>query len=170
MTTSSPSLGPGPPAPAAPIAAVLDRFVAGFNDHDLDAVMAFFAEDAVYRPGDGREHRGRAAIRAAFRPQFDGVFGAMTFVVDDRIVDEPARKAAIRWVCRHDVGGARGLRIPLLKRWLYRLLYGRRFGWYGTDLFHFDERGRITGKFTYANYDRPQIRRDLAGPARDHVP
>jgi len=29
------------------------------------------------------------------------------------------------------------------------------------DLDHFDDQGRIRGKFTYANYDRPQLRADL---------
>jgi hypothetical protein len=139
------------------IADVLERFVAGFNDNSLDQVMAFFAEDAVYRPGDGKEHRGRAAIQKALSPQFAGVFGQMRFLVDDRVIGEGARKAAIRWVCQHDVKSA-----PLLKRWLFGTLYGRRFGWYGTDIFHFDGAGKITGKFSYANYGaRPQIDRAL---------
>jgi hypothetical protein len=138
------------------IAEVLERFVAGFNSNSLDEVMSFFAEDAVYRPGDGRELRGRAAIREAFRPQFSGAFGAMRFLVDDRVVDEPARKAAIRWVCQHDFAGA-----PRLRRWVFSALYGRRCGWYGNDVFHFDDRGLITGKFTYASYRRPRVQRDL---------
>jgi len=51
---------------------------------------------------------------------------------------------------------------PLLRRWLFTARYGRRAGWYGTDTFHFDERGKIAGKFSYANYGRlPQVRRDL---------
>jgi hypothetical protein len=50
----------------------------------------------------------------------------------------------------------------LPQRWLFRALYGRRAGWYGTDTFHFDEAGKIVGKFSYANYGRrPQLRRDL---------
>jgi hypothetical protein len=69
------------------IAHVLERFVAGFNDNSLDDVMAFFAEDAVYRPGDGM------------------------------------------------------------------------------DVFHFDTDGKITGKFSYANFGLPQFRRDLGGVA-----
>jgi uncharacterized protein (TIGR02246 family) len=139
------------------IADVLDRFVAGFNTNSLDDVMTFFAEDAVYRPGDGHEFRGRAAIRKAFLPQFSGAYGAMRFVVDDRVIDEGARKAAIRWICQHDVSQT----VPLLRRWLLTVLLGRRCGWFGTDIFHFDEQGKITGKFTYANYTRPQMRRDL---------
>lgn len=154
----------GPAARVASIADSVERFVAGFNDNDLDRIMEFFAEDAVYRPGDGKEYRGRSAIRAAFTPQFTGAFGRMTFVVDDRVVDERARKATIRWVCHHDFSGAHGRAMPLLQRWLYRLMFGPRCGWLGTDIFHFDDQGKITGKFSYANYKRPQVRRDLAGP------
>ncbi len=141
------------------IARVLERFVAGFNDNRLDDVMAFFTDDAVYRPGDGNEFRGRAAIRAAFEPQFSGAFGAMRFDVDDVLVDEDARKAAIRWVCRHDLTRA----MPRARRWLLRARFGARVGWYGLDVLHFDAAGKITGKFSYANYDRPQMRRDLGG-------
>jgi uncharacterized protein (TIGR02246 family) len=148
-------------AASTPIAGVLDRFVAGFNQNDLDQVMAFFAEQAVYRPGDGSEHLGRAAIRRALAPQFEGVYGEMQFLVDDRLVDEAARKAAIRWVCRHDFSGDKGRRVPWPQRWVFRALYGQRCGWYGTDIFHFDAEGKIVGKYTYANYGRPQIRRDL---------
>ncbi len=140
------------------IAEIIQEFVEGFNSNTLDTVMAFFAEDAVYQPGDGREFRGREAIRKAFRPQFSHAFGAMRFVVDDRIIDEDARKATIRWVCQHDFSEAK----PLLQRLLLTAMYGRHAGWYGTDIFHFDESGKIVGKFSYANYGRrPQLRRDL---------
>jgi hypothetical protein len=37
-----------------------------------------------------------------------------------------------------------------------------RAGWYGTDIFHFDDDGKIVGKYSYANYGRrPQLRSDL---------
>jgi uncharacterized protein (TIGR02246 family) len=143
------------------IAHVLERFVAGFNDNSLDDVMAFFAEDAVYRPGDGNEFRGRDAIREAFRPQFSGAFGSMQFIVDDCLVDEDARKAAIRWMCRHDFTQA----VPRTRRWLLTARFDGRAGWYGMDVFHFDTDGKITGKFSYANFGLPQFRRDLGGVA-----
>ena len=142
----------------AKIAEVLERFVAGFNTNDLDEVMTFFAENAVYLPGDGREHRGRAAIREAFLPQFRNAYGAMTFLVDDRVVDEDAGKATIRWVCKHDFESVRS---PIT-RWLFKARYGRRAGWFGTDTFHFDREGKIVGKYSYANFGpRPQLRSDL---------
>jgi len=140
------------------IADIVREFVDGFNTNSLDDVMAFFADDAVYEPGTGEVHRGRDAIRKAFLPQFSNAFGTMRFIVNDQVIDERARKATIRWVCQHDLATV----VPTPKRWMFRALYGRRAGWYGTDTFHFDERGKITGKFSYANYgSRPQIRRDL---------
>ena len=51
------------------------RFTDAFNREDLDAVMAFFADDAVYDEFDGQRRVGKAAIRAAFEPQFRGDFG-----------------------------------------------------------------------------------------------
>ena len=140
------------------IADVLRAFVDGFNTNSLDDVMTFFDDDAVYEPGDGRTHRGRAAIREAFRPQFSNAFGTMRFIVNDQVIDEGARKATIRWVCQHDFATMK----PAVKRWLFKAMFGRRAGWYGTDTFHFDERGKIVRKFSYANYGRrPHVRRDL---------
>jgi uncharacterized protein (TIGR02246 family) len=141
------------------VADTLERFTEAFNRNDLDAVMTYFADDATYEPGDGKSHRGRAAIRKAFEPQFAGAFGAMRFDLEDRLVDTTARKAVLRWVCRHDLSDAR--RMPPLLRIALRVRYGKRVGWRGVDVFHFDEAGKIAGKFTYANYDRPQLRRDL---------
>lgn len=83
----------------------------------------------------------------------------MRFDLEDRLVDPAARKATLRWVCRHDLTNAR--RMPPLLRIALRVRYGKRVGWRGVDVFHFDEAGKITGKYTYANYDRPQLRRDL---------
>jgi ketosteroid isomerase-like protein len=146
---------------ASSIAARVEAFTEAFNRNDLDAVMAAFAEDAEYRPGDGAVHRGKPAIRAAFEPQFGGAFGAMRFDAEDQLVDEAARKAALRWVCRHDLSGAHGARVPALLKLAIRLRHGLRVGWHGVDVFHFDAAGLIRGKFTYANYDRPKLSRAL---------
>ena len=140
----------------------IDRFVEAFNVNDLDAVVTFFAEDAVYKPGDGSVHRGPAAIHRAFAPQFNGAFGTMRFDEHDRLIDEEGRKAAIRWVCRHDLAGAKTTGFSqFLQRLVIGIFVGQRFGWEGLDVFHFDSTGKIVGKFTYANYSRPQLRKDL---------
>src|SRR6188474_915583 len=101
----------GAPAGRGPqISEVLRAFVDGFNTNS--------PEDAIYEPGDGRTHRGRAAIRDAFRPQFSNAFGTMRFVVNDQVVDEGARKASIRWVCQHDFSTM----TSALQRWLFKAL------------------------------------------------
>jgi uncharacterized protein (TIGR02246 family) len=143
------------------IATALDAFLAAFNRNDLDAVMAAFADDAEYLPGDGTAYRGRAAIRQAFAPQFAGAFGAMRFDEVDRSVDEGARKATLRWICRHDLTGEHGRRAAPWLRWLVRARYGGRAGWHGVDVIHFDAAGKIRGKYTYASYDRPRLERSL---------
>ena len=149
-------------AAAVNIREVIDRFVEAFNVNDLDKVMTFFAEDAIYRPGDGSEHRGPGAIRRAFEPQFSAAFGTMRFDEHDRLIDDASRKAAIRWICRHDLAGPKPYSLGLtLQRVAVGLLAGSRFGWEGLDVFHFNDAGKIVGKFTYANYTRPQLRKDL---------
>jgi uncharacterized protein (TIGR02246 family) len=159
MTEGTQNVVPLPAAASSVnIAQIVKRFVDGFNTNSLDEVMTYFADDAVYQPGDGKTHRGRAAIREAFRPQFEGAYGTMRFIVDDQVIDERARKASIRWLCQHELSTVKSF----VQRLLFKLMYGRTAGWYGTDTFHFDERGKITGKFSYANYGRrPHIRRDL---------
>lgn len=148
----------------ASIAQLIDAFTGAFNRNDLDAVMAAFADDAEYLPGDGKVHRGPAAIRVAFTPQFTGAFGAMRFDPEDRLIDETARKVALRWVCRHDLSGRHGARVAPLLRLAIRLRHGSRVGWHGVDVFHFNAAGQITGKYTYAGYDRPRLSRALGVP------
>ena len=149
-------------SPAATIRDTIDRFVEAFNVNDLDAVVTFFADDAVYKPGDGSEHHGPAAIRKAFEPQFNGAFGIMRFDEHDRLIDDAQRKAAIRWVCRHDLTGAKTSGLSqALQRLVIGTFVGQRFGWEGLDVFHFNAEGKIVGKFTYANYTRPRLRREL---------
>jgi ketosteroid isomerase-like protein len=153
------------PAPlqASDLRARIDAFVQAFNVNDLDAVMTYFGEDAVYRPGDGTEHRGKVAIRQAFAPQFAGAFGKMRFDEIDRLVDEDARKVSIRWICRHDFQGANGAAIPLVKRAFYRMMGGGpQVGWQGLDVFHFDTAGHIIGKFSYGEARFPLLEKKYA--------
>ena len=77
MTEAAKDIDRNPGVGSKPIAEVLREFVAGFNTNNLDDVMAYFADDAVYEPGNGDIHRGRDAIRKAFLPQFANAFGTM---------------------------------------------------------------------------------------------
>ena len=75
------------------------RFTDAFNRDDLDGVMGFFAEDAVYDEFHGARHVGREAIRAAFEPQFRGAYGAVRFDREDLFADADAGKVLISWIC-----------------------------------------------------------------------
>ena len=165
---------PAPPAPAthnasgglmtaAQIKDTITKFTDAFNVNDLDLAMTFFSDDAVYEPGDGKIHRGKAEIRAALEPQFNGAFGAMRFDERDMVIDVENRKAAFRWVCRHDISHAkpRGL-VWFLRGIFIWLSLGKRFGWQGVDVFHFDADGKIKGKFSYGWYgSRSHMQREL---------
>jgi len=105
-------------------------FTAAFNRDDLDGVMAYFAEDGVYDQVDGQRAIGRAAIRKAFEPQFQGAYGTMRFLQEDLFVDQAAGKSMISWTC--SFATKRG---PA--------------GWRGLDLLHW-QGGKLVHKLTYA--------------------
>lgn len=113
------------------------RFTDAFNREDLDAVMAFFAADAVYDEFDGQRRCGKAAIRAAFEPQFRGDFGRMRFESEDLFVDPTSGKGLIRWLCTTERNGV--LR-----------------GWRGLDCLHFAN-GLLIEKQTYAKAERVKL-------------
>ena len=121
----------------ATLADLVVRFTDAFNANDLEGVMALMAEDAVYEEFTGTINRGKAAIRAAFVPQFRGDFGKMRFDAEDLFVDAGSGKALIRWVCRLET--KRG---PA--------------GWRGLDILHV-EHGRVTQKLTYAKAKVPLL-------------
>jgi ketosteroid isomerase-like protein len=154
---------PAEAKPATQLIETIKKYWDAFNANDLDSVMTFFSDDAIYEPGDGKTHRGKAEIRAAFEPQFDYALGAMRFDELDRVIDVENRKVTIRYVCRHDISQMkpRGLSMALLK-FVGRLVYGDRFGWQGVDVFHFDADSKIKEKYTYGWYgSRPHLQREL---------
>jgi len=121
----------------ATLADLVVRFTDAFNANDLEGVMALMAEDAVYEEFTGVINRGKAAIQAAFVPQFRGDFGKMRFDAEDLFVDATSGKALIRWVCRLET--KRG---PA--------------GWRGLDILHV-ENGLVTQKLTYAKAKVPLL-------------
>jgi hypothetical protein len=78
------------------LADLVMRFTEAFNREDLDGVMSFMADDAVY-------------------DEFRGDYGKLRFHTEDLIVDAAAGKALIRWLCTLETkkgpAGWRGLDI-----------------------------------------------------------
>jgi uncharacterized protein (TIGR02246 family) len=119
------------------LAELVMQFTEAFNREDLDGVMSFMAEDAVYDEFNGTLNRGTTAIRVAFEPQFRGDYGKLRFHTEDIFVDAPAGKALIRWLCTLET--KRG---PA--------------AWRGLDILQV-ENGRITEKLTYAKAKVPLL-------------
>ncbi len=111
------------------------RFVDAFNRNDLDAVMSFFADDAIYDEFNGTRNEGKEAIRAAFKPQFTDAFGKMQFIDDDLFVDADTGKVMASWRCALEVKG-------------------RPTSWRGLDLLHF-KGDKLVRKLTYAKAKVP---------------
>jgi ketosteroid isomerase-like protein len=121
----------------ADLVARVRAFVDAFNRRDLDGVMLFFAEEAVYDELTGARHIGKAAVREAFVPQFRGDYGPIVFDEEDLFVDESAGKALVSWTCR---------------------LEGKRGGWRGLDVLCFAD-DLIVEKRTYTKADVPKVER-----------
>ncbi len=94
---------------AEPAAAVVSRFNAAWNDHDLAAAVALTSADCVFESTspapDGHRCIGHAAIRAAWKPIFDNAASHFTvedsFTAGDRVVQ--------RWRYDWDGGHVRGI-------------------------------------------------------------
>ena len=112
-----------------------NRFMDAFNRNDLDAVMSFFADNAVYDEFNGTRNEGKEAIRTAFEPQFTGAFGKMKFIDEDLFVDADAGKVMASWLCTLEVKG-------------------RPTSWRGLDLLHF-QGDKLARKLTYAKAKVP---------------
>jgi len=113
------------------------RFVDAFNRNDLDAVMSFFADDAIYDEFNGTRNEGKAAIRAAFKPQFTGAFGKMQFLDEDLFIDTDTGKVMASWCCTLEVKG-------------------QPTSWRGLDLLHFKD-NKLIQKLTYAKAKVPLL-------------
>ncbi|MGB0575644.1 MAG: YybH family protein [Alphaproteobacteria bacterium] len=114
-------------------------FTEAFNREEIDEVMSYFAEDAIYDEFNDIRHEGLAAIRKAFEPQFSGAFGRMRFHTEDMFLDVENCKAMIRWVLALEEPDRAGA---------YR----------GLDLLYF-EQGKLVEKHTYCKAKIPFIRK-----------
>ena len=95
-------------APAADPLAVVERFNAAFNRHDVPAVMALMTPDCVFEgtsPPDGGRYEGATAVRGAWVELFAGSPDARfeaeeTIACGDRVV--------VRWCYRWGPDGSGG--------------------------------------------------------------
>ena len=111
------------------------RFVDAFNRNDLDSVMSFFADDDIYDEFNGKRNVGKAAIRAAFEPQFSGAYGKMQFLDEDLFADAETGKVMASWRCTLTIKGEPA-------------------SWRGLDLMHFVG-DKLVQKLTYAKAKVP---------------
>ena len=106
-----------------------DEFLAAFNRADVDCIMSFFTDDAVYEELHGKANEGTAAIRKSFETLFSGRFGTIRFDEDDTFVDAGENKVMSSWKLRLDIDEQ-----PMVLA--------------GLDLLYFDD-DKITRKLTY---------------------
>lgn len=107
-----------------------DEFLDVFNRADVDGIMDFFTEDAVYEEFHGKVNEGKAAIRKSFDGLFSGRFGTIRFDEDDTFIDAQSGKVMSSWRLHLEMEGE-----PVVLA--------------GLDLLHFDG-SKIIRKLTYA--------------------
>jgi ketosteroid isomerase-like protein len=96
-----------------PILALMDRFTAAINAHDLDAVMALVTEDIVFEstspPPDGTRYEGRAAVAQVWGGLLASAPKAR-FAVEEQFSDG-SQRAVVRWRYDWAEGHVRGVDI-----------------------------------------------------------
>jgi steroid delta-isomerase-like uncharacterized protein len=112
------------------LAAVLD----GFNRHDLDAILAHFADDAVFESPRGPDpwgtrYVGKDAVRAGLAKRFEGI-PDVHYGEDRHFVSEDGTRGASEWTLTGTT------------------LDGQRLEVRGCDLWTLDE-GRIVVKDSF---------------------
>lgn len=113
---------------------VLKGFLEAFNDHDLDAIMGYFADECVFYLPRGAAPRGdrfagKEEVRAGLATRFAGI--PDVHYGDDR-----------HWVCGEGVG---------VSEWTLTgtSISGERIEVRGLDLLEFDDAGRISRKDSF---------------------
>ena len=84
------------------IRSTLEALREAFNAHDLDRIMAFFADDCVLEMprGDkpwGARFQGRQAVRAALATRFEGL-PDVHYGDGEHFVDETANTGMSKWI------------------------------------------------------------------------
>ena len=99
------------------LAAVLDRF----NRHDLDAILAHFADDAVFESPRGPDpwgtrYVGKDAVRAGLAKRFEGI-PDVHFGEDRHFVSEDGTRGASEWTLTGTTLGGQRLEVRGCDLW-----------------------------------------------------
>lgn len=89
------------------LGALTRQFVDAFNRLDLDGVVSFFTDDAVFEDGMGNTFHGRAEIRTAFVTLLSGERGQITFTGEDFFAEAETGKVLTSWTLEMDIEGQR---------------------------------------------------------------
>jgi ketosteroid isomerase-like protein len=120
--------------------ALTDQFVDAFNRMNLDDVVSFFSEDAVYEDSAGSRHVGHEAIRTAFEPLVGGSRGRIRFDGEDVFAEVETGKVLASWRLNLDKDGD----VSVIR---------------GIDVLEF-QGNKLAKKLAYMKVDKPHLEAD----------
>ncbi|MCH2348194.1 MAG: nuclear transport factor 2 family protein [Pseudomonadales bacterium] len=120
--------------------ALTDQFVDAFNRMNLDDVVSFFSEDAVYEDSAGGRHVGHVAIRTAFEPLVGGSRGRIRFDGEDVFAEVETGKVLASWRLNLDKDGD----VSVIR---------------GIDVLEF-QGNKLAKKLAYMKVDKPHLEAD----------
>ena len=102
--------------------AVLRAIAKGFDTHDLDAIMAYFADDAVFESPRGSEAWGtriigKAAVGEAFKGRFSGI-PDVRYQQDEHFVD--GDRGASEWTLSGTTTAGQRIEVRGCDLWTFR--------------------------------------------------
>jgi ketosteroid isomerase-like protein len=115
--------------------ATLREICAAFNAHDLDAIMAFFADDCVLEMPRGPEawgtrYEGKRNVRAGLAMRFEGL-PDVHYGNEQHFFDQAARTGMSKWLLTGTTPKGVGIKV------------------HGCDFYTFREDGKVTRKDSY---------------------
>ncbi len=120
------------------IVKILDKFVDGFHEYDLDKVVSMFAENGTAQSWTGQRLVGRAAIREEGAKEFfNKQSGEIRWTMERVDVDEAMNVAWSVWTMHHTKDG-------------------KTVNVRGCDTFEFDQDGLIIRQAAYVISEQPK--------------
>ena len=120
--------------------ALSDQFFDAFNRMNLDDVVSFFSEDAVYEDSAGGSHVGHKAIRIVFEPLVGGSRGRIRFDGEDVFAEVETGKVLASWRLSLDKDGD----VSVIR---------------GIDVLEF-QGNKLAKKLAYMKVDKPHLEID----------